>query len=163
VDKHEPENVANIDPMGMEEYRYMVQRPKAFLQHDVDNGLNALGNRNFSLILLDNSLEHFDTPPDEVLRDVHALANKHAEVVVRVPHRDSPDACQVNHRWLFDEHSLKPLTRETNGLDSGALFHVKDVRVKHRHPFAWHQREHLDREVMAWGKQGVEWRLEALP
>lgn len=159
VDREEPRSVSyrRTDTEGWEHFK----------KWDLDLRPWPWNDDEASHAVLDNVLEHLRRPFGAV-REVSRVVEPGGSVRVVVPHRESPSGHQINHRSTWDRHSLDPVIESRlgpgaeNSLEDEALFRVVEQEVQHRHPWAWHQREHLGRELVAWGPQRVVWLLEVL-
>lgn len=128
--------------------------------HDLDKYPWPWEDRTIYRVRMDNVLEHLANPM-AALYEIHRILCYQGEALLKVPHVDSPAAWKPGHRQFFHEEWIFPFTQHStsDGLDHSALFHLERTTLTHRHPWAWHQRHHLGRELLAWGKHGIEWLL----
>lgn len=115
-------------------------------------------------LLLDNVLEHLRDPLS-ALEEIHRIAEPGGRIRIVVPHWRSPGAYRPTHRTFWDPSSLDswiddggPSTSK-RGLDTRELFLEEKITVRHAHPWAWHQRKYLGRELVAWGPREIQFDL----
>lgn len=131
--------------------------------HDLDEMPWPWDAKSWDTVLLDNVLEHL-ADPVEALWWLHRITKPGGRVIIRVPHRDSPAAYRPGHKSYWNEDSLNgftdPQPAEARNAESEVIFRVVHVEVHHRHPWCWHQRKYLGRELVGWWKQAILWVLE---
>lgn len=109
-------------------------------------------------ILFDNVLEHLSDPL-KALKEAYRVCKSNAKIKIIVPHFKSPGAARPDHKTIWSKTSLNPwlMSREekSGGLEGESLFELLNLKVTHRHPFAWHQRKYLGREIIAYAPHNL--------
>lgn len=144
--------------------RYANEERYETLEHDLTDLPWPWEGHTVSKILLDNVLEHLPDP-FETLKEAYRVLEGGAVIKIYVPHHKSRKARLITHRHLYDKNSLDPLIhgrhRTRTSLENEGIYDLVSISVTHTHPFAWHQREYLGREVLAWRPHEIEYVLKA--
>ncbi len=116
-------------------------------------------------ILFDNVFEHLENPI-LALYETERVLKSSGKTKITVPHFKSPSSARPDHKTFWSKTSLNPWLKnrreKAGGLMGESLFILEDINITHHHPFGWHQREYLGREIIGWKPHNITFLLSPI-
>lgn len=145
----------NVDVMAPEELGDALDEDMAYKRMDLDEHPWPFEDDRFELVLMDNVLEHLWNQVGTVT-EVHRVLEPGGRFVVKVPHHENDKAAHLlDHKHLYSPETFRRLGKEGYG-GPDVEFEIESLEVVHKHPFCWHQRTYLGRELIGWGPHRID-------